>query len=78
MRYPHLTPRKHLSIQATEVAAERMFSVAVHTITKLRAGMDRDTADKLFLHKNGQDMFPSGVPPPFEEKETILQMTPPP
>lgn len=81
-RFPHLAhlARKYLTIQATEVSSERIFSAAGHTITKLRAGLDGDTADKLiFLHKNGQHKFPSGVPPPILDKEDpirMLQMTP--
>ena len=54
-RYPVLAKmaRQYLSIPATEVASERMFSAAGLTLTKLRSLLDADTVDViLFLHKN--------------------------
>ena len=45
--------RRYLSIQATSVPSERLFSAAGQTISKRRSALSSDTADKLlFLNKN--------------------------
>ncbi len=54
-RYPQIgnLARRYLSIPATEVTSERIFSAAGLTITKLIAALDLGTVDMLiFLHKN--------------------------
>ena len=45
--------KQYLSIQATEVASERIFSTAGGVLTKLRSQLDPGTVDAIiFLHKN--------------------------
>ena len=54
-RFPSVArlAKEYLSIPATEVASERMFSAAGLTVTKLRSQLDPGTVDAiLFLHKN--------------------------
>ncbi|XP_041366567.1 E3 SUMO-protein ligase ZBED1-like [Gigantopelta aegis] len=56
--YPTLAvlARHVLSVPATSVPSERVFSVAGGTVTKLRASLDSDSVDKLiFLNKSIRD-----------------------
>ena len=50
--------KKYLCIPATEVASEKMFSIAGLTLTKLRSTLDPGTVDAiLFLHKKYKITF---------------------
>ena len=54
-KFPRISnlAKKYLSIPATSVPSERVFSVAGLTVTKLRASLDADTVDQIiFLNKN--------------------------
>ena len=54
-RFPKLAKmaKEYLSIPATEVASERIFSSAGLTLSKLRTLLDPECVDAiLFLHKN--------------------------
>ncbi len=57
VRFPNLAriAKQILTIPATEVASERMFSSAGNVLTKLRSQLSDDTVDAIiFLHKNGK------------------------
>ena len=54
-RFPSLAKlaKRYLAMPATEVASERIFSIAGLTITKLRSQLDPGTVDAvIFLNKN--------------------------
>ena len=54
-RYPKLASlaKQYLSIPATSVPSERVFSIAGLTVSRLRANLDKDTVNEiLFLNKH--------------------------
>ena len=80
-RFPGLAPlaQRYLCIPATEVPCERIFSAAGLTISRLRASLDPDTADKLlFLNKNGRCYFNSTYGTSDETIEVAIPMSPSP
>ena len=83
-RFPKLASlaKEYLSLPATEVPCERVFSAAGLTISRLRASLDGDTADKLlFLNKNARSLFKSALPAVQDEEvlpliETVVNIEP--
>ena len=75
-RFPRLASlaKDFLAIPATEVPCERVFSAAGLTISRLRASLDGDTADKLlFLNKNARSLFQTeGLSQVLEEEPLPL------